>query len=95
MLAEGVVGVGQDAPVNGQAAAADAAGELVAELLERVDSLLELGLPAVRRRLRRKPLRTAVVGRRPVWQSGRRVFPTQWLTAVSRSIRDSFSGLRT
>jgi NAD(P)H-dependent FMN reductase len=43
-----VVGVGQLAAVDGQAAASDAVGEVVAQLLQTADSLIECVLPAAR-----------------------------------------------
>lgn len=46
LLAELITWVGQRAVVDGQAAAADAAGEVVAELLETVNSLVQRCLPA-------------------------------------------------
>jgi hypothetical protein len=45
LAAELVVRVGEDAPVDRQAAAADALAELVAQLLQAVDPLLQLFVP--------------------------------------------------
>lgn len=46
MIAELVVGVGQPATVDGQAAASHTVGEIVAELLEIANPLIKLSLPA-------------------------------------------------
>src|SRR5690606_17936280 len=46
--AEAVVGVGEGAAVEGEAAAADAVGEVVAEPLELLDAVVELAAPGGR-----------------------------------------------
>ena len=48
-FAEDVVRVGQDAGVQGQAAAADAVGEVVAQPVELLDALVQFGAPGLAR----------------------------------------------